>query len=70
MFAALDFRKCKRLLLSSLAVSPQGFTPQVARHRRAEPPKKKKNPIKSGSFFSSVVEMRGVVANNVCVIAK
>ena len=60
MSAALDFRKCKRLLLSSLAVSPKGFTPQAARHRRAEPPKKKKNPIKSGSSFLSVVEMRGV----------
>jgi len=33
-------------------------------------PEKKKNPIKSGSFFSAVVEMRGCVANNVCVIAK
>ena len=60
MSAALDFRKCKRLLLSSLAVSPQGFTPQVARHRRAEPPKKKKNPIKSGSYNYRLVEMRGV----------
>ena len=28
MSAALDFRKCKHLLLSSLAVSPQGFTLQ------------------------------------------
>jgi hypothetical protein len=42
MSAALDFRKCKRLLLSSLAVSPKGFTPQAARHRRAEPPKRKR----------------------------
>ena len=42
MSAALDFRKCKRLLLSSLAVSPKGFTPQVARHRRAEHPKRKR----------------------------
>ena len=41
MSAALDFRKCKRLLLSSLAVSPKGFTPQAARHRR-EPPKRKR----------------------------
>ena len=33
MSAVLDFRKCKRLLLSSLAVSlaTQGFTPQEAR---------------------------------------
>ena len=31
MSAALDFRKCKCLLLSSLAVSPKGFTPQAAR---------------------------------------
>ena len=33
MSASLDFRKCKRLLLSSLAVvlATQGFTPQVAR---------------------------------------
>ena len=58
MSAALDFRKCKRLLLSSLAVSPKGFTPQAARHRRAEPPKKKKNPIKSGSYNYRLVEMR------------
>ena len=50
MSAALDFRKCKRLLLSSLAVSPQGFTPQVARHRRAEPPKEKE-PDKIGFVF-------------------
>ena len=50
MSAALDFRKCKRLLLSSLAVSPKGFTPQVARHRRAEPPKRKE-PDKIGFVF-------------------
>ena len=33
MSAALDFRKCKRLLLSALVVSlaTQGFTPQAAR---------------------------------------
>ena len=33
-------------------------------------PRKEKEPEKSGSFFSAVVEMRGCVANNVCVIAK
>ena len=52
MSAALDFRKCKRLLLSSLAVSPQGFTPQAARHRRAEPPKRKRTRKIGFVFFS------------------
>ena len=51
MSAALDFRKCKRLLLSSLAVSPKGFTPQAARHRRAEPPKRKRTRLNRVRFF-------------------
>ena len=58
MSAALDFRKCKRLLLSSLAVSPQGFTPQAARHSPSRAPEKKKNPIKSGSYNYRLVEMK------------
>ena len=31
MSATLDFRKCKRLLLSLLAVSPQGFSCKAMR---------------------------------------
>ncbi len=59
MSAALDFRKCKRLLLSSLAVSPQGFTLQsngtsfAVRNPRFGI--KKEQP----SLFLFLVEMRG-----------
>ena len=64
MSAALDFRKCKRLLLSSLAVSP-GTGVHVAKQRhgfcRAKSPHSKHKKDKSNRvqlvFF--VVEMRG-----------
>ena len=36
MSVSLDFRKCKRLLLSSLAVSPQGFGCGATRVKHAE----------------------------------
>ena len=71
MSVALDFRKCKRLLLSSLAVSPQGFTPQAARHSPRRVPEKEKEPDKIGFvFFICGGDEGGGVANNVCVIAK
>lgn len=60
------FSQMQALLLSSLAVSPQGFTPQAARHRRAEPPpEKKKNPIKSGSYYYHLVELKAAKTHTV-----
>ena len=53
MSVALDFRKCKRLLLSSLAVSPQGFSRRRRRGIAVQSPRKEKEPDKIGFVFFS-----------------
>ena len=61
MSAALDFRKCKRLLLSSLAVSP-GTGVHIAKQRhgfcRAKSPLRNKK--RTAYAVPFLVEMRGV----------
>ncbi len=60
MSVALDFRKCKHLLLSSLAVSP-GTGVHVAKQRHDEIVQNPRFGIKKGTAFAVpfLVEMRG-----------